>query len=178
MNQQPEVKQYHNSKKEEEGKEKKFKKWGKRLWLWSAGPEQRGGLGSGRGQCSGPTGLEKALGVVGGGGLGSRNRRDPGVPPTTVSEGWGPHLGAQQVSWAQVGRANALSSSSAPSRGTFLLAFPDLPGPRGTDPVWPLLLLPPQSPHILLVHLGVPPISLGIRVPHRWPAGALDVGRC
>ena len=32
-----------------------------RPWLWRAWPKQGRGLGGGRGQCSGPTGLEKAL---------------------------------------------------------------------------------------------------------------------
>ena len=48
-------------------------------------------------------------------------------------------------------------------------ASPDLPGLRDANPVWPPLLLPPQSPYVLPVHSGVPPVSLGIRVPHqRW----------
>ena len=34
-------------------------------------------------------------------GLGSRNRRGPVVPPTPVSEGREPHLGAQQASWVE-----------------------------------------------------------------------------
>ena len=38
-----------------------------RPWLWRVGPKQGRGLGGGQGQCSGPTGLEKALGAVGGG---------------------------------------------------------------------------------------------------------------
>ena len=64
-------------------------------------------------------------------GLGSRNRRAPGVPPLLVPEGRGPHLGAQQASWARVGGANALLSSSAPLvwglGGPLLPASPDLP---------------------------------------------------
>ena len=64
------------------------------------GPKQGRGLGGGWGLCLGPTGLEKALGAVGGCGLGSRNRRGPGVSPTPVSEGRGSHLGAQQAPWA------------------------------------------------------------------------------
>ena len=180
----------------------------------------------------------KGLVGCGGWGLGSRNRRGPDVSPTLVSEGGGPHLGAQQASWARVGGANALHSSPAPPvpqgpshlpllfspqppydpktnasggsgdlggqgtglgaqqaprarmdganalrfsptlpEGPLLPASPDLPGLRGTDPVWSPLLLPPLSPHILPVHLGVPPISLGIRVPHQQPAGTLVVGR-
>ena len=53
-------------------------------------------------------------------------------PPPLVSEGRGPHLGAQQASWAQVGGVNALLSSPAPlvwGLGNPLLpASPDLPG--------------------------------------------------
>ena len=75
------------------------------------------------------------------------------------------------------GGAIALRSSLAPPRGPLPPASPDLPGLRGADPVWPPLLLPLQYPHVLPVHLGVPPISLGVRVPHQWPAGDLVVGR-
>ena len=46
-------------------------------------------------------------------GLVSRNRRGPAMHPRLVSEGRGPHLGAQQPSWARVGRANSLLSSTA-----------------------------------------------------------------
>ena len=165
--------------------------------------------------------------------LGSRNRRGPGVTPPLVSEGRGPHLGAQQASWSRMGRANTLLSSPAPpvwegpwAPPTFLSWSPwppsyapkdpcslegglegrgsawelsSLPGPNGpgnhplllscssqrvpptclswspwpqdANPVWPPLLLSPQSPYILLVHFGVPPISLGIRVtPSSWQA--------
>ena len=179
----------------------------------------------------------KGLVGCGGWGLGSRNRRGPDVSPTLVSEGGGPHLGAQQASWARVGGANALhsspappvpqgpshlpllfspwtpsyaprtsvagvgggpgeqgtglgaqqppqpewvgqspsSSSPAPPGGPLPPASPDLPGLRGSDPVWSPLLLPPLSPHILPVHFAVLPVSLGIRVPHQWPAGSLVV---
>ena len=54
---------------------------------------------------------------------------------------------------------------------------PDLPGLREANPVCPPLLLPPLSPHVLPVNLGVPPISLSIRVTHQFPACALAVGR-
>ena len=77
-------------------------------------------MGGGRGLCLGPTGLEKA-----------------------ISEGAGPHLGAQQASWARVGRANALCSS--PARlwlipdGSFCLPLLFSPAsllcPQG--PTWP-----------------------------------------
>ena len=183
----------------------------------------------------------KGPGSHGGRGLGSRNRRGPGVPPSPGLRKRGPHLGAQQASWARVGGANALLSSPAPPvweglsclpllfsawppscaprthatwRGLWRAAdglgaqqaprpsgpghrppllsrscpapsgeslppaSPDLPGLRGTDPFWPPLLLPPQSfPLILPVHSGVPPISLGVRISHQQPAGALVVGR-
>ena len=173
----------------------------------------------------------------GGWGLSSKNRRGPGVPLTPGLSGRGPHLGAQQASWARVGGANALFSSPAPPvwEGPShlpLLISPRLPpmppGPMrprcgfgwgGTSlgaqqtpwpeqasqlPSAPLPLFPqspsclpflisltsgapilsglhffspPQSPYILLVHFGAPPISLGVRVSHQQPAGAL-VGRC
>ena len=68
------------------------------LWLWSAGPKQGWGLGGGRGLCLGPTGLEKALGAVGGWGSGSRNRRGPGVPPTPGLRSQGTSCGSSAVS--------------------------------------------------------------------------------
>ena len=86
-------------------------------------------------------------------------------------------LGSSAGSRARVGHASTLRSSPALLGGSLLPASPDLPGLKGTDSVWPPLLLPPQSPYILLVHFEVPPISLGIRVPHQRPAGALVVGR-
>ena len=55
---------------------------------------------------------------------------------------------------------------------------PSQPPLRGACSVQLPLLLPPQSPHVLPVHLGVPPISLGIKFPHQHPAGTLAVGRC
>ena len=45
----------------------------------------------------------KGPGGCGGWGLGSRNRRGPGMPPPLVLEGRGPHLGAPQASWARIG---------------------------------------------------------------------------
>ena len=68
-------------------------------------------MGGGWGLCLGPTGLEKAVGV------GLRYNRTEGAqacPSPLVSENGGPHLGAQQASWAQVGMADALLSSPAP----------------------------------------------------------------
>ena len=134
-------------------------------------------FGGGWGLCLGLTGLEKALGAVGGGLRLNGTEGAQACPPPLVSEGWGPHLGAQQAPCARVGGANALGSSPALLRGPLLPASPDLPSLRGADPVWPPLLLPPQFPHVLPVHLGVPPISLGVRVPHPQPAGTLVVER-
>ena len=59
------------------------------------------------------------------------------MPPTLVSEDRGPHLGAQQASWALVGRANALLSSPAPpvwegpSRLPLLISWASLLCPKG-----------------------------------------------
>ena len=91
--------------------------------------------------------------------------------------GQGISLRAQQAPWAQVGRALILCSFPALPGGPFLPASPELPGLRGADPVWLPLLLSPQSTYVLLIHFGVPPVSLGIRVSYQWPAGALVVGR-
>ena len=178
----------------------------------------------------------KSPGGYVGWGLGSRNRRGPGVPPTPGLRGWGTSPGSPAgflgsswwskcppllsssglwwplppaspdlpcyppvppvscVAWrglwkagyqpgnlagspARVGQAVALHSSPALPRVSLPPASPDLPGLRGTDPFWSPLLLPPQSPYVLPVHFGVPPVSLGIRIPHQPPARALVVGR-
>ena len=89
----------------------------------------------------------------------------PGQGPMKIGGVFGGQeisLGAQQAPRVQVGGEDALCSS--PPRRRLLPASPDLPGLRDADPVRPPLLLPPQPPHVLLVHLGVPPVSLGIRV--------------
>ena len=156
------------------------------------------------------------------------------MPPTPVSEGRGPHLGAQQAPQDRVGGANALLSSLAPPDGSSRLpllispvsllcpqdphsldgaleagywlgssagspglvgqaialrssptppgrplppASPVLPDLRGANPGWPPLLLPPLSPCVLPVHFRFPPVSLGVRVCHPWPAGTLVLGR-
>ena len=128
MNQQLEgTYQYHNSKKEEEGKEKERR--GERSWLWRAGPKQRGGLGGGRGQCSGPPGLEEALGAVGSWGLGSRNRRDPGVPPTPGLRGQRTSPGSPAGFLGSSGRGKhpLLLSCSSSLGGPLLPASPDVP---------------------------------------------------
>ena len=64
--------------------------------------------------CLGPPGLEKALGHVG---VRLRLKGTEGAQaclPPLVSEGGRPHLGAQQASWARVGRSDTLHSSPAP----------------------------------------------------------------
>ena len=111
--------------------------------------------------------------------LGSRNRRGPGVPPSPGlrERGTSPGRPASFLGLSGWGKCPPLLSCSSGPRGSLPPASPDLPGLRGTDPVWPPLLLPSQSPHILPVHLEVPPISLGVRVPHQWPAGTLVVER-
>ena len=175
----------------------------------------------------------KGPGGCGGRGLGSRNRRGPGVPPTPGLRGQGTSPGSPaaflgssggrqtpsspllllqsgrappaylscppqppsyarwtHAAWrglwraghrpgssagslARVGGAITLLSSSAPPGWLLPLASPDLPGLRGTEPVWPPLFLPPQCPYFLPVHFGVPPVSLGIRVPHQRPTYSL-----
>ena len=49
-----------------------------------------------------------------------------------------------------------------------------LPGPRDANPVWAPLHLPSRSAYIPLVHSGVPPLSLGVRVPYQRPADKID----
>ena len=75
-------------------------------------------------------------------------------------------------------RKSLLPASPALPTESLPPASPDLPSLRGANIAWPPLLLPPQSPCVLLVHFGVPPVSLGIRSPHQRPAGALVAGRC
>ena len=89
----------------------------------------------------------------------------------------GNRLESSAGSAARVGQVIALCSLPTLPGEPLLPASPDLPGLRGTDLVWPPLLSP-WSPYVLLVHSGVPPVSLGVRVPHQQPAGALVVGRC
>ena len=63
--------------------------------MWRAGPKKWCGLDNGWGLCLGPTGQEKALGVMGVVGL--RLNRTEGAQaclPPLVSEGGGPQLGA------------------------------------------------------------------------------------
>ena len=91
--------------------------------------------------------------------------------------GQGNWLGSSAGSPAHVGQGITLHSSLALPGESLPPASPDLPSLRGTNLVWPPLLLPPRSPYVLLVHSGVPLLSLGVRVPHQQPAGALAVGR-
>ena len=89
----------------------------------------------------------------------------------------GSQLGSSAGSPDQVGQVIALHSSPALPGQSLPPASPDLPSLRGADPVWPPLLLPLQSPYVLLVHSGILPVSLGVRVPHQWLADTLVVGR-
>ena len=101
--------------------------------------------------------------------------QDPSGLEGALEGGYRP--GSSAGSPARVGQEIALCSSPALPGGSLPPASPDLPGLRAADPVWPPLLLLPQSPHVLPVHLRVPPVSLGISVPDQWPAGALAAGR-
>ena len=85
--------------------------------------------------------------------------------------------GSSEGSPGLSGRGNHPPLFFCSSRRAPPTCSPDLPGLRGMDPVWSPLLFPPQSPYVLPVHSGVPPVSLGVRVPHQRPAGALVVGR-
>ena len=100
-------------------------------------------------------------------GLGSRNRRGPGVPPTPGLRGQGTSPGSPAGFLGSSGRGNPppLLSRSAPPGGPLPPA--DLPSLGDANPVWPPLLLPAQSLYILPlpVHCGVSPISLGVSPP-------------
>ena len=61
-------------------------------------------------------------------GLRLKEQEGPRFAPTPFLRGGGPHLGAQQASWARVGGANALRSSPAPPGGPLPPASPDLLG--------------------------------------------------
>ena len=74
-----------------------------------------------------------------------------------VSEGRGPHLGAQQASWARVGRANALRSSPAPSVWKGPSRLPLL--------ISPVSLLCPQGPTWPGGDFGGQGVSLGAQQP-------------
>ena len=80
----------------------------------------------------------------------------------------------------RLGRGNAGPAPPDPSSRGFLQAWEPLPHlshPSGHQSC-PASTSPPLSfPHVLPVLLGVLPISLGIRVPHQPPAGALIMGR-
>ena len=108
----------------------------------------------------------------------------PLCPQDQCSRGEGWALEGRGLAW-ELSRLRGLSGPggrhlflSCFHGGSFLPASPDLPGLRGADPVWHPLLLPPQSPHVLPVHFWVPPVSLGVRVPHQRLRGALVVGQC
>ena len=100
------------------------------------------------------------------------------------------------VAWRVFWRAGDPPANSAGSPGPKwagqttsapLPLFPESPShlPLLISPASGVLILsglhfssPSRSPYILPVHSGVPPVSLGVRVPHQWPAGAPAVGRC
>ena len=70
--------------------------------------------------------------------------QDPCGLEGALERGYQP--GSSAGSPARVDQAIAFCSSLAPPGGSLPPDFPDLPGLRGTDPVWPPLLLPPQPP--------------------------------
>lgn len=80
----------------------------------------------------------------------------------------------------------ARQNSPANWAGETLGALPPIQAPEGPSMrgntsgppvVSSLHFSPPESPHILPVRFGVPPISLGVEVPHQRLAGVLVVGR-
>ena len=101
--------------------------------------------------------------------------QDPYGLEGALEEGY--RLVSSAGSRIRAGQTITLCSSPTFSGESLPPAFPDLPGLRGTNPVGPPLLLSPQSPYMLPVHFGVPPISLGVRVPHQRLAGTPVVGR-
>ena len=110
----------------------------------------------------------------------------PPMPPRPTwprGDLWGhrtqPKSQAHSPGW--LGRGNA---GHAPPRSVPLRVPPGVGTPppfqppfRGAGPVRPPLFLPLQYPYVLPVHLGFHPVSLGVRIPHQHPAGALVVGR-
>ena len=117
-----------------------------------------------------PQGWKRPWGLWGMG-LRLKDQKGPRRAPTPGLRGQGTSPGSLTAFLASSGRGKH------PPLLLLSPASPDLPGLRGADPVWPPLLLPSQSPHILPVRFGVPPISLGVRVPHQRTAGTLVVGR-
>ena len=107
----------------------------------------------------------------------------PPMPPGPTWRGWGfgwggSGLGAEQPPLPEQAR----QSPSAP-----LPLFPESPShlPLLISLASGALILsglhfssPTQSPYVLPVHFGVPPVSLGVRVPHQQLVGTVVVGRC
>ena len=82
----------------------------------------------------------KGAGGCGGWGLGSRNRRGPGLPPSPVSEGRGPHLGASRLPGLE-------RAGQTPSSPLLLLQSGVWEGPSHLPPlISPASLLCPQGP--------------------------------
>ena len=81
----------------------------------------------------------KGSGGCGGGAYAQGTQGAQACPPPLVSEGRGPHLGAQQASWARVGGAVPLHSSATPPGWLLPPSTPDLPGllPMPPGPTWP-----------------------------------------
>ena len=90
----------------------------------------------------------KSPGGCGGWGLGSRNRRGPGVAPTPRLRGQGISLGSPAgfVGSSGWGKHPPFLSCSSHLGWPLPPASPDLPSLRCTNPVWPPLLLPPSVP--------------------------------
>ena len=140
------------------------------MFGWWAGPmlrTHRAGKGPGR---------------LRGWGLGSSNRRGPGVSSTSGLRGQGTSPGSPAGFLGSSGRGKPLLSFPAPLVWGLGRprppASPDLPGLPPMPPrahaawrgVWRAGDRPGRS-------AGVPLISLGVRAPHQRPAGALVVGR-
>ena len=120
----------------------------------------------------------KGPGGCGQWGLGPRSRRGSGCPPPwSQRAGDSPRSPAGFLGSSAQGRYPPLLSCSSGLGGPLPPASPDLSCLRDADLVWSPLLLPPQSPCILLVHFGVSPDSLGVRVSPQRPAGTVAVGR-
>ena len=142
------------------------------------GPKQGRGLGVRGAYAQDPQGWKRPWGLweVG---LRLKEQKGPRRAPHLWSRrvGTSPGSPAGFLGLSGWGKCPPLLSCSSGPRGPLPPVSPDLPSLRGSDPLWPPLLLPPQSPHILPAHLGVPPVSLSIRFPHQQLAGALAVRR-
>ena len=116
--------------------------------MWTVGPKQGRGLGSGWGQCSGPTGLEKALGPWG---VGLRLKEQKG--PRCAPHPWSQRAG--DLTWEPSRLPGLEWAGQTPSSPLLLLQSGVWEGPSHL----PLLISPASGALILSGHHFSSPFS-------------------